>query len=225
MAYKKDNKMDYKNISQLLHKYWEATSSIAEEQEIIQFYQNNPTELRKDIEQYRAFFLEIATDSQFEELEDAFDERLLKKLLESEGEHRSESINQSVHKKGNGFESSSLISSMGSLEMEMDSTNTNSKTKKTNRMLWLKPLTSIAAILALFVGLSIIMDSVNNTVKPKQKTLLVINNEKIDDPEKAYELMKASLGYISNKMKSGNKQLKHLKKFNQAPQLILKSKK
>ena len=66
--------MDYKYIEQLLERYFEAETTLKEEQILKAFFEQSEEELPEELRQYRSFFAAL---EQEEMLGDDFDERLL----------------------------------------------------------------------------------------------------------------------------------------------------
>ena len=67
--------MDYKYIEQLLNRYFEAETTLKEEQILKAFFEQDEQELPADLRQYREFFVALEPE---ETLGDDFDARMLK---------------------------------------------------------------------------------------------------------------------------------------------------
>ena len=66
--------MDYKYIEQLLDRYFEAETTLKEEQILKAFFEQGEEELPTELRQYRALFVAMQSE---EQLGDEFDQRML----------------------------------------------------------------------------------------------------------------------------------------------------
>ena len=72
--------MDYKYIEQLLERYFEAETTLKEEQILKAFFEQSEEELPEELRQYRSLFAALVQE---ETLGDDFDERLLQMTEEA----------------------------------------------------------------------------------------------------------------------------------------------
>ena len=72
--------MDYKYIEQLLERYFEAETTLKEEQILTAFFEQNEEELPENLRQYRSLFAALKQD---DTLGDDFDARLLQMTEET----------------------------------------------------------------------------------------------------------------------------------------------
>jgi hypothetical protein len=80
--------MDYKYIEQLLDRYFEAMTTLKEEQILKNFFSQDDEEIPSGLRQYKSLFAALDTDDQ---LGDDFDERILRLTEESVAGRSSES--------------------------------------------------------------------------------------------------------------------------------------
>ena len=76
--------MDYKYITQLLERYWQAETTVEEENILRAFF--SQTSIPEELEQYRCLFLYEATQSKTETLGSEFDSRMLALVGEEESD-------------------------------------------------------------------------------------------------------------------------------------------
>ena len=207
--------MAYNNIAILIDKYWDGTTSLIEEKQIKQFYLDHPQPLPTEfmeLEMYRKHFESLGKVKEALKLDMRFDESLEAKIKAYEAKQKNENKKDTLDSEV--FYTPSSANKSRSLDRK-----TPSKIRK------LSPLLAIAASLLLFLMVGAFYQNMYNSQESNDKmAYVIINNKKIEDPEKAYQIAKASLGLVSKKIKIGNKQLMHLKKFNNT-QHIFKSKK
>lgn len=172
--------MDYNQIKILVDKYFEAETSLLEEEQLKTFYKSNAT-LPPDLERYREHFQYIGSTANIKLGED-FEQKLRAEI--------------------NALEK-------GKLEQT-----------KPGIIRFLKPLVSIAALFAVLFFAGKFYQNMTGVSDNGQMAYVVINNEKIEDPQKAYEIMKASLAVISTKMNNGKSKLIHLKQFKTSQKII-----
>ena len=87
--------MDYKYIEQLLERYFEAETTLKEEQILKAFFEQNEESLPKELRQYRSLFAALVQE---ETLGDDFDERLLR-MTEEVPEVKAHTISLAVRLK------------------------------------------------------------------------------------------------------------------------------
>jgi len=74
--------MELTNIEQLLEKYWNGDTSVEEEQQLQHFFSEE--EVPEHLEGVATLFRTFSTDRQFKQLDEAFDEALIRKIEKSE---------------------------------------------------------------------------------------------------------------------------------------------
>ena len=84
--------MDYKYITQLLERYWQAETTVEEENILRAFF--SQTSIPEELEQYRCLFLYEATQSKTDTLGSDFDSRMLALV----GEEESDGVKVKAHR-------------------------------------------------------------------------------------------------------------------------------
>ncbi len=203
--------MDYSQITQLLDKYWEGETSLAEETQLKNFFAQDIQHIPTSLRPYQAHFQFLKTYKEENVVSDTFEEKMMAKLQAAMLEEEQEKV----------------VNIQPTISNLKDTNEIKPIPKKQKSFVrQLRPLISIAATLTLLIGSISLYINYEKLFPPTvaqadTKTYVYDENH---ETQEAYEATKFALSLLSSKMNSAKKHLKHLDQFDKSTKRIFNPK-
>jgi len=201
--------MDYNKITQLLDKYWEGETSLAEENQLKTFFAQDIQQIPTHLQPYQAHFQFLKTYKEETVVSETFEDKMMAKLQAAMLEEEKEKT---------------TFTTKAHLPLKAINEDIKLPKKQKSLVRSLRPLMSIAATLTLLIGSITLYINYETFFPPTVAEAKIYEYDEAHETLEAYKTTKFALNLLSSKMNSAKKHLKHLDNFDKSTKRILKSK-